>query len=164
MNAASMVALPAILSGGLSAAMLDIAYAITRSVLQGATAERLLQSVASGLQGPEAFRGGWPSALLGLAAHCAILLVAATLYWLASARLVWSWRLPWLAGPLFGLTVWAVMNWLVVPWSAAPFTLTYTPASLLLGLLVHMALVGLPIALATRWGRQRLHLSTMTRA
>lgn len=160
MNSASMLALSAILSGGLSAAILDISYAITRSVLQGGTAERLLQSVASGLQGADAFAGGWSSALLGLAAHCTILVVAASLYWMVSARHAWSWRRPWMAGPIFGLAIWAVMNWLVVPWSAAPFTLTYTTESLLLGLLVHMVLVGLPIALATRWGRQRWHVAT----
>lgn len=148
-------ALPAILLGGFAAGILDIVYAISRSVLQGGTAERLLQSVASGLEGAAAFQGGWSSALLGLAAHCGILLAAAALYWWASGRLSVLWQQPWLAGPAFGLAVWAVMHWIVVPLSAAPFTITHTPAGLALGLLVHLFLVGLPIALATRWGRRR---------
>lgn len=156
MTTARSAALPAILLGGLAAGILDICYAICRSVLQGGTAERLLQSVASGIQGAAAFEGGWPSALLGLAAHCSILLIAATLYWFASARLTLLWQKPVLAGPAFGLCVWLVMNHVIVPLSAAPFTLTYSPSGLVLGLLVHLFFVGLPIALGCAWGRRRM--------
>ena len=86
------------------------------------------------------------------------MLLAAALYWFASGRLAALARRPELCGPVYGVGIHVVMNYLVVPLSAAPPRPALPPIDLLIGgLLIHAIGVGLPIALATRAGRARLH-------
>lgn len=156
---AATAARRAILGGGLIAATLDLGYAFTAWGMKGVAPERILQSVASGWLGTAAFQGGAVAALLGAVSHYGILLVAASLYWLASDRLTALADKPEWFGPLYGLVIYGVMNYLVVPLSAAPPRPGMPPWDLLLGgLLIHAFGVGLPIALATRAGRARPHV------
>jgi hypothetical protein len=134
----------AILCGGLVAGALDISYACVRGILRGSTAQRILQSVASGLLGRGALEGGWATAGLGLGLHFLIALGAATTYYVVSGRIAVMVKRPWLAGPMFGALVYLFMSRVVVPLSAAPFTIRLT----LLDLGVHMFFIGLPIALS----------------
>ena len=144
----------AILAGGLIAATCDILYAFAAWGLKGVPPERILQSVASGWLGRAAFDGGLASAALGLVSHYGIVLMAAALYWLASGRLPALARRAALFGPLYGLAIYAVMNYLVVPLSAAPPRPGLPPPELLAGdLLIHAFGVGLPIALAVQRNR-----------
>ncbi|MGH9779161.1 MAG: hypothetical protein ACRD5I_12190 [Candidatus Acidiferrales bacterium] len=136
----------AILCGGLIAGALDISYACVRGILRGSTAVRTLQSVASGLLGRAALDGGWATAGLGLGLHFVIALGAATVYYLASRRIALMVKRPVLSGLLFGALVYLFMSRVVVPLSAAPFTIRLT----LLDLAVHMFFIGVPIALAVR--------------
>src|SRR3977135_1517904 len=75
-----------IVYGGLVAGALDISYAIIFSWLRsGVPPTRLLQSVASGLLGREAARGGgWKTALLGLFLHFLNAFIIATIFFGAS--------------------------------------------------------------------------------
>ena len=139
-------ALPAILSGGLIAGALDITYASLDGLLSGRPIARTLQSVASGLLGRAAFQGGWPHAALGVGLHFCIAVGAATIYYAISRKLRVILDRPWVSGPLFGAIVYFTMNRVVVPLSAAPFHIKFR----FMGLLVHMLLVGLPIALSVR--------------
>jgi len=139
-----------VLIGGLVAATLDIVYAFIMSAQAGRSPVRVLQSVASGLLGPGAFEGGLPAAAVGLLAHFAILIVAAALYFVASTRFAWLRERAVQSGLLFGVGVYLVMNFVVLPLSAAPFKLTYSPWTLAQGFVSHALLVGLPIALAIR--------------
>lgn len=136
----------AILCGGLIAGALDITYACVRGVVLGSTAVRILQSVASGLLGRAALEGGWATAALGLGLHFVIALSAATVYYAASRRIRLMVSRPVPSGLLFGALVYLFMSRVVVPLSAAPFTIRLE----ILGLLVHMFFVGLPIALSVR--------------
>jgi hypothetical protein len=139
-------ALPAILWGGGVAGALDISYAIMMGRLAGGNAVRTLQSVASGLLGRGAFQGGGPTAALGLGLHFFIALSFAAVYFGASRRMTLLVERAWLTGPLFGALVYVFMNLVVVPLSAAPFSLPLRIS----GFLIHMLGVGLPIALAVR--------------
>jgi hypothetical protein len=142
----------AALWGTAIAGTLDIVYAIVFYGLRGVAATRILQSVASGLLGAPAYRGGVPTALLGLALHFAIMFVVAALFVAASVRLAPLRRHAVAAGAAYGLAVYAVMNYIVLPLSAFPQR-GGTPAMLVvaLGLLVHVALVGIPIALCAKY-------------
>src|SRR5689334_4296392 len=82
----------AILWGGLMCAVFDIAYAFLFFGRLGARPMRILQSVSSGLLGTAAFRGGAKTAALGLLLHFVISFSAATIYYLASRRLVFMVR------------------------------------------------------------------------
>ncbi len=144
-------ALSSILLGGLVAGAFDITYAIVFSYLRrGVLPSRVLQSVASGLLGPQAYEGGMSTAALGLALHFFIALSAAAVFVLASRYLPALTRMPVLAGAVYGAGIYVVMNWVVIPLSRIgpkPF-----PPLIVLttGLLVHMFLIGVPIALAAR--------------
>jgi hypothetical protein len=141
----------AILVGGGIAATLDMTAACVQGyALRGRSPVFIAQSIASGILGDKAWSSGLPGAALGLFAHYFIIFVAAALLWWASRRIRFIVDRPLLAGPLYGAMIFAFMNLVVVPLSAAPFTLTYTPVSFALQLAFHLFLVGLPLALATR--------------
>jgi hypothetical protein len=140
----------AILVGGGLAATFDIIYAFVISAPAGVSPTRVLQSVASGLLGSRAFEGGTGAAAVGLLAHYGILFAAAALYLGASRRLPWLRERAVLCGLAFGVGVYLTMNFVVVPLSAVPFEIKYTPARLAQGFVSHAILVGLPIALAIR--------------
>jgi uncharacterized membrane protein YagU involved in acid resistance len=144
-------ALLAILSGGGIAATLDIVYAIVYSWIRANVPPiAILQSVASGLLGQSAYEGGVATAALGLVCHYAIALVIASVFWLASRRLGFMTRHAVASGLAFGVCVYLVMNFVVIPLSAFPTPMTYTPVRVAINVVAHMVLFGLPIALAAR--------------
>jgi hypothetical protein len=140
-------ALAAIMWGGLSAGVLDI----TAAFIRWGIPMRILQGIASGLLGARAFQGGWAIAALGLALHFFIALAAAAIYYAASRQLVFLRRRAVLWGLFYGIVVYMVMSWVVVPLSAFPKSKAlFSGIGLVLSLLTHMFCVGLPIALAIR--------------
>ena len=141
----------AALWGTAIAGTLDIVYAIVFHGLRGVPVARILQSVASGLLGAPAYRGGVPTALLGLALHFAIMFTIAWLFVAASRRLAPLRQHAIAAGAVYGLLVYAVMNYIVLPLSAFPQRGTPATLVIALGLLVHVALVGIPIALCAKY-------------
>lgn len=132
---------------GLLAGALDIIAAMSINTLRGSTPVRVLQSVASGLLGEPSFAGGWPTAILGLLLHFAMMLIIAAIFCAFASRMAWTARRPVLAGTIYGVAVYAVMNLIVVPLSAFPVKLSYPPATLAIGISVHIACIGVPMAL-----------------
>jgi hypothetical protein len=140
-------AVAAIMWGGLSAGVLDI----TAAFIRWGMPMRILQGIASGLLGSRAFRGEWAIAALGLALHFFIAFSAAAIYYAASRQLVFLQRRAVLWGLLYGIVVYMVMSWVVLPLSAFPKSKApFSGIGLTLSLLTHMFCVGLPIALAVR--------------
>jgi hypothetical protein len=140
----------AILLGGLVVGSLDIAYAIAFwAVARGTSPVRILQSVAAGLLGTEAFRGGMRTAFLGAVLHFTIALTIVAVYWLASRLWPALAQRPFLWGSLYGLGVYGVMNYVVIPLSAASRGRFFLPW-VALSLIVHALLVGIPAALFAR--------------
>lgn len=142
----------AILWGGLIAGAIDITYAFIYHYLRsGAAPARILQSVASGALGADAFKGGLSIAALGAFFHFLIAYIWAALYYLASRKLGVLVRQALVCGIVYGAVVYALMNYVVLPLSAAPFKGSTPPtATWVTGLLIHMFGIGLSIALATR--------------
>ncbi|MET0231655.1 MAG: hypothetical protein ABW186_12045 [Rhodanobacteraceae bacterium] len=141
----------AILVGGAIAGTLDLLYAIIYSWIRARVpAMVIMQSVASGLIGKAAYEGGAATALLGVVCHYAMALIIASIFWLASRRLGFMTRHAVASGLAFGVCVYVVMNFVVVPLSAFPTPMTYTPVRVAINVVAHMILFGLPIALATR--------------
>jgi len=140
----------AIVAGGLAAGLLDMADALVAYKLAfGMSPVVIYQFVASGVLGKAAYAGGMPAALLGLAFHFLIAFSAATVFVLASERLPQLRRdaVGW--GLAFGLVVFGVMNFVVIPLSRIDASTPPLPV-LVNGVLAHAFLVGLPIALAAR--------------
>lgn len=141
----------AILAGGALAGALDITYAFVLWGLRGVAPVRILQAVASGLLGAESYSGGLATAALGAVLHFFNAFVIAAVYVLASLRMPSLLRKPFLFGPLYGLGVYLLMNYVVIPLSAVPRRGgSPAPVVWITGVLVHMFLIGLPIALVAR--------------
>jgi hypothetical protein len=145
-----------ILLGGLIAGALDITYACVHSYIRsGRRPVFILQSVASGALGRSAYEGGAKTAALGLVFHFLIALIAATVYYFASRVLRFMVTQAVISGIFYGVGVYLVMNCVVLRLSAIHATTwpwNYPKSILIGGLLIHMFGIGLPIALAVRWG------------
>lgn len=144
-----------VLLGGGIAATLDIVYAILRNGGRGRTPLWVLQSVASGWFGEDAFNRGVPGGIIGLLSHYGILFAAAAVYLIAARRWQVLQSRAVLCGLAFGVGVYLFMNFVVLPLSAFPFHLTYPWPRLLEGFASHAVFVGLPIALAIRYFDRR---------
>jgi hypothetical protein len=140
----------AILWGGLLAGVLDITAACVNSGLRGVSPVRVLQSVASGLLGKDAYNGGLKTAALGLACHFLIAFAATAVYFAASRKLKFLTRQAIVCGALYGIAVYFFMYFVVLPLSAFPSKISYTATVLVTGWMIHIFCVGLPIALSAR--------------
>ena len=142
----------AILLGGLVAGTLDILDALIVSGLRGVTPIRLFQYIAAGLLGRDAARaGGLATAFLGGFLHYFIAFGAVVVYYVASRRIPFLTRRPWIAGPIYGVLVYLFMNLVVVPLSTLHRTPDLTPSlGLLNQILIHMFGIGVPSALFAR--------------
>src|SRR5471030_1310665 len=134
-----------VLTGAAIAGSLDLAFAFTFYGLHGATPLRILQSIASGLLGMNAFTGGWAAATLGAFCHYFILTVATFFYLAASRRISALGRHIIICGLLYGVAIYLVTHYIIVPLSAAP-AFKAIPGAVLGELASHLA-VGLSIAL-----------------
>jgi hypothetical protein len=137
-------AFAAVLVGGVTAGALDLTQA---SILFGG---RVPLVIAAGLLGRQALRGGPGIYVLGLVLHFFIALSAAAVYYIASRRLHFLVEHPVVCGLFYGAAIEEVMNLVVLPLSALNARGPYELRSLILGLLVHMLVVGLPISFSVR--------------
>lgn len=150
---AQSIPVKAILVGGLTAGVMDLSFAFTFWALKGAAPVAVLRGIATGLLGPAARTGDAP-VFLGLASHFLLSLLFAAAFVLAASRVAPLGRLsPWLAGPLYGVAVYFLMNRVVLPLSNFAVPAGGMPISLP-DMAAHMFLFGLPIALAAhRWAK-----------
>jgi len=108
----------------------------------------ILQSIASGLLGRAAFKGGVSTAVLGLLLHFFIAFTASTVFYFAARKLVFLRRHAVMWGLLYGGAIYLVMNFIVVPLSAVPGPRpAFSPIPFINGVLAVVLLVGLPISL-----------------
>ena len=138
--------------GGLLAGTLDILYATGFWALRGVPAQRIFQSIAAGALGRPAFAGGWATALLGLSLHYLIACAMGLAYAYAARDVPVLRDRPWRYGALYGLLLYALMNFVVVPLSASPrggaLPMSWTVCSVI----AHVVLVGWPCAWFARRG------------
>jgi hypothetical protein len=137
-------ALLAIGVGGLVAGALDLTQAC---ILFGWD---IPLAIAAGLIGRQAFHGGAGTYVLGVCLHFIIACSAAAVYYAASRKLEFMTEHPIVCGLFFGAAVDEVMNLVVLPLSALHARGPYKLYDLILGLFVHMIVIGLPIAYSVR--------------
>jgi hypothetical protein len=107
-------------------------------------------SIAAGLLGRQALHGGAGTYVLGVLLHFFIACSAAAIYYAASLKLGFMKEHPLVCGLFFGAAVEEVMSLVVLPLSALHARGPYELHDLILGLLVHMVVVGLPISFSVR--------------
>ncbi len=136
-----------VLAGGIVAGTLDIVYACVFWGLKGGVpATRILQSVAAGLLGKASFEGGGGTAALGLGLHYLIALSMSVAYYVLAARWLRLQQRPFLFGGAYGLLLYGIMNYVVVPLSAAGRG-SNDSLWITLSIAVHVLFIGIPIAL-----------------
>jgi hypothetical protein len=133
-----------ILVGGAIAGTLDHIAALISFGVNGS------KYIAAALVGTQAIHWGVPAIILGTVLHFCIAFSAAAIYCLASRRLPFLREHFFVCGLFYGIAVYLVMNLVVLPLCALHFTGPYQLRGLLQGLLVHMFLIGLPIAYSLR--------------
>lgn len=140
--------LGAILAGGLAAGTIDIGAAC---LINGRSITFILHTIAGGLLAQRAYAGGWHTALLGLLLQEAMALLIASVYVLAGRHLSILTRRWVVWGLLYGVVVFVVMNYLVLPlsaWHVVPHFSAWKFA----GNLLAMLLFGLIVAFFSRAG------------
>jgi hypothetical protein len=139
----------AIVSAGAICGIMDITAALVVYGTMGAKPVRLLQGIAGGILGPDAYKGGFATALLGLGLHFVIAFGAATVFYVASRGIRFLVDQAALSGVLYGIAVYFFMQRVVIPLSRAnrsPFSLKF----MVIGIIIHIFCVGLPIAFSIR--------------
>ena len=130
-----------ILAGGAIAGALDLTSAFITFGPQNP------KIIAAGLIGMQpAIHGGAFTWILGVVLHFFIAFSAATVYCLASRRLEFLKEHFLVCGMFYGIAVFLMMNLIVLPLCAFHYMGPYQLRGLLQGLIVHMLIIGLPIA------------------
>jgi uncharacterized membrane protein YagU involved in acid resistance len=141
-------AVRAIVTTGLIVGVLDILSAVVIWWQRGVALQRGLQGIAAGLLGTKSYEGGMATAVLGLIIHFFIAFVVVSIFYLASRKIGFLTAQPVVSGVLYGIGVYIVMYWIVLP-SAFP-TFRHRLSNELIELAIHICLIGLPAAFLLR--------------
>ena len=137
----------------LVAGTLDIVSAFLWSALQGGTPIRVLNAVASGPFGRQF--SGLTGAGVGLVVHYALMTVMAAVIVIAMTR----WRLlrrrAWIVGLAYGLAIYGVMYWIVLPLRWPANFPSLKPRGVASALFAHIVCVGIPMGFITARGLGR---------
>jgi hypothetical protein len=127
------------------------AAAILYSVETGKDPLNVFRFIASGVFGAPALSGGLPMALWGMAFHYIIAFGWTILFFWLAGRFLWLSRNWIISGIMYGIFVWLMMNLVVVPVSLVPMKASPKEwASILKGVLILIACIGLPVSFAAR--------------
>jgi hypothetical protein len=120
------------------------------SVLGGYPLTAVYQYMASGALGESAFAGGIATALLGVLFHYIISFVVAGVFILSANRISLLRHYPIVSALLYGFGVFIVMNMIVIPLSAAPPLPAPTTPQLIVNIVDHILVIGLPLGILVR--------------
>ena len=140
----------AILAGGFMAATFDFFAAM---LIYGGTASGVAHAIALGWFGAAVKTMPPIVDVIGIASHYAILLIAAAIFVLTSLRFPVLRQRAWITGPLFGVCIYVVMHFVIVPLSAVHAVNNPKGIPFVEEFCGHMFVIGLPIAL---WARTTL--------
>jgi uncharacterized membrane protein YagU involved in acid resistance len=139
----------AIISAGTICGIMDITAAFLVYGTMGAKPLRILQGIAGGILGPDAYKGGIAVAVLGLALHFIIAFGAATVFYVASRGLPFLVDHVILSGAFYGIAVYFFMQRVVIPFSRVARS-SFSLKFMIIGVIIHIFCVGLPIAFSVR--------------
>jgi len=139
-------------TGGLIIGTADaiVYHWLVTSVLGGVPLTSVYQYIASGVLGEAAFTGGTATALLGVLFHYIIAFVVAAVFFQCTDRIPLLRRNAVIGSLLYGFGVFIVLNMIVIPLSAAPPLPAPTTSQLMVTIMDHVLVVGLPLGLLVR--------------
>ena len=136
---------------GLIAGTLDITDNLIFNQFRGISPIRVFQYIASGLIGMKSFQLGLASVALGVLIHYTIALFWTGVFYTASRKFSILVRRPVICGLLYGVVVYLVMNFVILPLSRVPpRPAAVTLPSRINAVLALLLFIGLTISLLTR--------------
>src|SRR5437016_8867790 len=147
-------ALRAIVTAGVVVGILDISSAFVIWWQRGVALQHGLQGIAAGLLGTKSYEGGMATAGVGLALHFFVAFVVVSIFYLASRKIPFLTTQPLISGIFYGIGVYVVMYWFVLPTAFSTFR--HRVANELLEAAIHVCLIGLPTAFIVRRYAQRM--------
>ena len=138
----------AIVTAGLVVGVLDISSALVIWWQRGVALQRGLQGIAAGLLGTKAYEGGMATVGLGLALHFFVAFMVVSVFYIASRKVPFLTKQPFVWGALYGIGVYIVMYLIVLPTAFSTFR--HRLSNELLEVAIHICLIGLPTALIVR--------------
>jgi len=144
-----LVLLSALLVGTLDigAAFIDFFISTGRSPFQ-----RVLKYIASGVMGSSAFDGGPAIALLGLLLHYIIASLFTIFFFIMYRHTSFMQKHRIVSSLLYGLFIWSVMNFIVLPMSRVPVRAPFELSKVLKSVIILGLVIGLPLSfLASRY-------------
>ena len=148
-----------IVLSGLTVGTLDGIAACINAAARGIMPDRVFKYIASAVLGREtANAGGFEIVLLGILMHYGIAFGVATAFYLIVSRLPMLLRYPLIVGPIYGVIVYFMMAYVIVPLTRVvqgPFNLS----GMIVMIIIHMVCVGLPPALIASYLARRTALS-----
>ena len=128
------------------AGTLDILAAFGFAVAAGGSPVGVLRGICGAIVDPAALPHLWLAVAIGLALHFCIMTIMAAVYVSSAAHVRWLNRIWVFSGLAYGLMLWLVMFWLVLPLRWPTLFPTAEPADIAMQLSCHLLLVGMPIA------------------
>jgi hypothetical protein len=146
----SSSALKTILLSGFIAGSMDMLGAILvySDIMRKVTVLQILQGIAAGVFGKTTVSNPAIMALIGLGFHYIIAFSFATGYFLVYPFIPFLHKQKIISGLLYGIFVWAVMNFVVVPMSNA-YHAPFAWPSAIRAAVILMICIGLPVSLIT---------------
>lgn len=141
-----------IIKTSLLAGSLDILFAIVQYYLKsGKNPIVVLKYIASAIFGKEAFTGGYSMALIGLLVHFLIAFTWTIFFFLLYPGIPMLAKYKIIAGIVYGIFIWLVMNLLLLPLTKVP-PFSFDAKQAASGMLILVVAVGIPISiLANRY-------------
>ena len=147
----------AILVSGLLVGAMDGIAAITHAYgLRGTLPSTVFRYVASAIFGKDAFTGGGEMVAWGVLFHLTVAMGWTALYFLSAPSVRLAASRPLLAGMAYGLFVWVMMNFVVVPLTRVTVGAIRPSVATALMILIHLFVIGVPISLLAQryYGRR----------
>jgi hypothetical protein len=138
--------------GGLIVGVVDaiVYHWLVSNVLGGIPLITVYQYIASGALGESAFAGGMGTALLGVLFHFIIAFIVAGVFIVSADRIPLLRRNLIIGSLLYGFGVFIVMSMIVTPLSATPPIPAPTTSQLIVAILDHVLVVGLPLGILVK--------------
>jgi hypothetical protein len=146
MNAQDTFFSSALKSGFIIGCLDAVAASLQAYITRGVTPDKVFVFVASGALGQSAYEGGSIIALVGLAFHFMFAIGWTFLFFYAYQKATTLQSNKILVGMCYGIFIWLIMNFAVIPLSAIgmrPFNLTSSSIQIV----IHLFAIGLPISL-----------------
>ncbi len=149
------ISFPKIITAGLLVGTLDISAALIRYYAKtGKNPMTVPKYIASAVFGEEAFAGGNSMIIWGFLFHYLIAVSFTIFFFFLYRNLRLLSYNPVLTGIVYGLFIWAVMDMLIVPLSAAP-VIPFSLSGAVIAALILIICIGMPLALLARhWSKE----------